>query len=228
MDIDGVGERLVRRLIDHGLVERPPDFYRLRVEDLLPLDGFQERSAQNVIASIEHSKERPFGRVLFALGIPHVGSVTAEALAAELGSMEALRAADAEEIAAVEGIGPVIADAVVGWFADEDNARVVDELTDAGLRMRAEGTAPRAAEGPLAGKTVVVTGTLEGWSRDEARALLTAQGAKVTESVSRRTDYVVAGESPGSKLARAQELGVEVLDEAGLRELLGAAVATGG
>ena len=222
MDIDGVGERLVRRLLDLGLVTRPPDLYRLRVDDLLPLDGFQQRSAENVVASIERSKERPFDRVLFALGIPHVGSVTAELLAAELRSMPELRAADAERVAAVEGIGPVIAEAVVGWFADPDNAEVVDELAAAGLRMAAEGPPRREAEGPLAGKTVVVTGTLEGWSREEAKALLAAHGAKVTESVSGRTDYVVAGEGPGSKLARAQKLGVAVLDEAALRELLGA------
>jgi DNA ligase (NAD+) len=221
MDIDGVGEKLVRRLLDVGLVTRPPDFYRLGVEQLLPLDGFQQRSAENVIASIERSKERPFDRVLFALGIPHVGGVTAELLAFDLGSMEALRAAGADDIAAIEGIGPIIAEAVVGWFADPDHAEVVDELARAGLRMEAERRAAEpSADGPLAGRTFVVTGTLESWSREEAKAYLVTLGARVTDSVSGRTDYVLAGANAGSKLAKAEKLGVAVLDEAGLRDLL--------
>ena len=219
MDVDGVGEKLVRKLMEVGLVAQPQDFYRLTVADLLALDGFQERSAEKAIEAIETSKRQPFGRVLFALGIPHVGSVTAQALADGFGSMEALRAATAEEIAGVEGVGPVIADQVAGWFVDEEHSGVVDALTEAGLTM----TGPKRAQapaGPLAGKTFVVTGTLEGFSRDGIAEHLAGLGAKVTNSVSKSTDYLLAGAGGGSKRAKAEELGVPVLSEAELAELV--------
>jgi DNA ligase (NAD+) len=219
MDVDGVGEKLVRKLMEVGLVARPQDFYKLTVADLLALDGFQDRSAEKAIEAIETSKRQPFGRVLFALGIPHVGSVTAQALADGFGSMEALRAATAEEIAGVEGVGPVIAEQVAGWFVDEEHAGVVDALTEAGLTM----TGPKrtqAPAGPLAGKTFVVTGTLEGFSRDGIAEHLTGLGAKVTNSVSKSTDYLLAGAGGGSKRAKAEELGVPVLTEAELADLV--------
>ncbi|MGZ4431793.1 MAG: NAD-dependent DNA ligase LigA, partial [Gaiellales bacterium] len=219
MDIDGVGEKLVRRLLDAGLIAQPQDLYRLTVEDLLPLEGFQQRSAEKVIAAIDASRSRPFARVLFALGIPHVGEVTAQLLADEFGSIEALAAAGPEEIAAVEGIGPVIAEAVSSWFLDEEHAEVVRALTEAGLQMSGP-RRERAQSGPLAGKTVVVTGTLEGLTRDEIRERLAALGAKVTDSVSKNTDLVIAGANAGSKLARAEALGVPVVDQSGLEELL--------
>ena len=219
MDVDGVGEKLVRKLMEVGLVAQPQDFYKLTVADLLALDGFQERSAEKAIEAIETSKRQPFGRVLFALGIPHVGSVTAQALADGFGSMEALRAANAEEIAGVEGVGPVIAEQVAGWFVDEEHSGVVDALTQAGLTM----TGPKRAQapaGPLAGKTFVVTGTLEGFSRDGIAEHLTGLGAKVTNSVSKSTDYLLAGAGGGSKRAKAEELGVPVLTEAELADLV--------
>jgi len=219
MDVDGVGEKLVRKLMEVGLVAQPQDFYKLTVADLLALDGFQERSAEKAIEAIETSKRQPFGRVLFALGIPHVGSVTAQALADGFGSMEALRAASAEEIAGVEGVGPVIAEQVAGWFVDEEHSGVVDALTQAGLTM----TGPKRAQapaGPLAGKTFVVTGTLEGFSRDGIAEHLTGLGAKVTNSVSKSTDYLLAGAGGGSKRAKAEELGVPVLTEAELADLV--------
>jgi len=219
MDVDGVGEKLVRKLMEVGLVAQPQDFYKLTTADLLALDGFQERSAEKAIEAIETSKRQPFGRVLFALGIPHVGSVTAQALADGFGSMEALRSASAEEIAGVEGVGPVIAEQVAGWFVDEEHAAVVDALTEAGLTM----TGPRRAQapaGPLAGKTFVVTGTLEGFSRDGIAEHLTGLGAKVTNSVSKSTDYLLAGAGGGSKRAKAEELGVPVLTEAELADLV--------
>jgi DNA ligase (NAD+) len=219
MDIEGVGEKLVRRLMEAGLVAQPQDFYRLTVDDLLALDGFQQTSAEKAIAAVEASKQQPFGRVLFALGIPHVGSVTAQALADGLGSMDALRSASAEEIAEVEGVGPVIAEQVAGWFMDEEHAAVVDALAAAGLRMSGPKRAAAAAEGPLAGKTFVVTGTLEGFSRDEIAAHLAGLGAKVTNSVSAKTDYLVAGEGGGSKRAKAEKLGVAVISEADLERL---------
>ena len=215
MDIDGVGEKLVARLLELGLVTRPPDLYRLTVDDLLPLEGFQQRSAENVIRSIEASKQRPFGNVLFALGIPHVGYVNAQLLADEFGSMDALAHASAEEIAAVEGVGPVIAEAVSSWFLDEEHADVVRGLADAGVQMSGPRRAAAATEGPLSGKTVVVTGSIEGHTRDSIREHLELLGAKVTDSISKKTDYLVAGEGGGSKRAKAEKLGVPVvsLDE---------------
>ena len=219
MDVDGVGEKLVRKLMEVGLVAQPQDFYELTTADLLALDGFQERSAEKAIEAIETSKRQPLGRVLFALGIPHVGSVTAQALADGFGSMDALRSASAEEIAGVEGVGPVIAEQVAGWFVDEEHSGVVDALTEAGLQM----TGPKRAQapaGPLAGKTFVVTGTLEGFSRDGIAAHLAGLGAKVTNSVSKSTDYLLAGAGGGSKRAKAEELGVPVLSESELADLV--------
>jgi DNA ligase (NAD+) len=221
LDIEGIGEKLVRRLMELGLVAQPQDFYKLSVDDLLALDGFQQRSAENVIAAIDASRRQPFGRVLFALGIPHVGSVTAQALADGFGSVEALRAATAEEIAQVEGVGPVIAEQVAGWFLDPEHAEVVDALAAAGVRMQGPRRVAEPA-GPLAGKTFVVTGTLDGFSRDEIAAHLAGLGAKVTNSVSASTDYLLAGAGGGSKRAKAEELGVPVISEADLAELAAA------
>jgi DNA ligase (NAD+) len=218
MDVDGVGEKLVRKLMEVGLVAQPQDFYKLTADDLLALDGFQERSAEKAVEAIEMSKRQPFGRVLFALGIPHVGSVTAQALADGFGSMEALRAATAEEIAEVEGVGPVIAEQVAGWFVDEEHAGIVDALTDAGLTMTGP-KRPQAPAGPLAGKTFVVTGTLEGFSREAIAEHLAGLGAKVTNSVSASTDYLLAGAGGGSKRAKAEQLGVPVISEAELADL---------
>jgi DNA ligase (NAD+) len=220
LDIDGVGEKLVSRLWELELVRRPPDLYRLTVDDLLPLDGFAEISARNVIASIDASRSRPFPNVIFALGIPHAGYVTAELLARRFRSMDALRAAGLEEIEQVEGVGPVIAEAVAAWFGDPEHAALVDDLAAAGVSMAlapGEGDEP---EGPLSGLTVVITGTLEALSRTEAEEAVIARGGKVTSSVSKRTSYVVAGESPGSKLAKAESAGVPVLDEAAFVRLL--------
>jgi DNA ligase (NAD+) len=210
MDIDGVGEKLVMRLLEQGLVTRPQDLYRLTVDDLLPLEGFQQRSAENVVSSIEASKSRPFGRVLFALGIPHVGDVNAQLLADEFGSIEALAQAAPDEIAAVEGVGPVIAESVSSWFLDEEHAEVVRALGGTGVQM----TGPRrerAVDGPLAGKVVVVTGAIEGHTRDSIRDHLTSMGAKVTDSVSKKTDLLIAGEGGGSKREKAEQLGVPVV-----------------
>jgi DNA ligase (NAD+) len=212
MDVDGVGEKLVARLVELGLVSQPQDFYRLTVDDLLPLDGFQETLAENVVGSIERSKSRPFDRVLFALGIPHVGGITAELLAGAFGSMDALRKATPEEIAEVEGIGPVIAETVSAWFLDEEHAHIVDALAAAGLTMSGPKRARAQASGPLAGKTFVVTGTIEGHTRDSIAEHLAGLGAKVTGSVSASTDYVLAGEGGGSKRSKAEALGVPVID----------------
>ena len=218
-DIDGVGEQLVRRLWDLGLLRSLPDLYRLTKEQLLELDGFQEKSASNVIGAIEASKQVPFSRVLFGLNIPDVGWVTAQNLSRHFGGVDRLAAASQEEILEVEGIGPERAEAIAEWFRDRDNLRLVEELKALGLRFEA-GPEERPVEGPLTGSTYVITGTLEGFSRDEARQALEAKGAKVGDSVSKKTAGVIAGESPGSKLAKAEKLGVPVLDEAALKKLL--------
>ena len=219
-DIEGVGEQLVRRLWQLGLVRSLPDLYRLTKEQLLELDGFQEKSATNVIEAIQASKEIPFRRVLYGLNISDVGWVTAQNLARHFGSVDRLLSAAQEDVMEVDGIGPERAERIVEWFSDEDNRRLVDELRTLGLRFES-GEEDRPPEGPLTGQTYVITGTLEGWSRDQAQAELEAQGAKVTNSVSKKTTGLVVGEEPGaSKLTKAQREGVPLLDEAALTELL--------
>jgi DNA ligase (NAD+) len=218
-DIEGVGEQLVRRLWDLGLVRSVPDLYRLTKEQLLELDGFQEKSAGNVIEAIERSKEIPFRRVLYGLNIPDVGGVTAGVLARELGTIDRLLAATIEELQDVDGIGPDRAASIADWFADQQNRELVEELRALSLKMEA-GREERPVEGPLSGQTYVLTGTLEGYTREEAKQALEALGAKVGDSVSKKTAGVVAGEGPGSKLAKAQKAGVPVLDEQALEKLL--------
>ena len=218
-DIEGVGEQLMRRLWELALVRSLPDLYRLTKEQLLELDGFQEKSASNAIEAIELSKRTPFSRVLLGLNIPDVGWVTAQSLARHFGSVDKLAEASQEDVVEVEGIGPERAEAIVEWFADDANRSLVEELRNLGLRLEA-GPEERPVEGPLTGSTYVITGTLEGFSRDETRKALEAKGAKVADSVSKKTTGVVVGESPGSKAAKAEQLGVPVLDEAALQKLL--------
>jgi DNA ligase (NAD+) len=210
----------MRRLWELNLVRSLPDLYRLTKEQLLELDGFAEISATKAIEAVQGSKRTPFSRVLLGLNIPDVGWVTAQSLARHFGSVEKLAAATQEEIQEVDGIGPERAEAIAEWFADTENMRLVGELEELGLRFEA-GPEERPVEGPLTGSTYVITGTLERFSRDEARKALEAKGAKVADSVSKKTTGVVAGESPGSKLAKAEQLGVPVLDEAALEALLG-------
>src|SRR6478736_7503429 len=218
-DIEGVGEQLMRRLWELGLVRSLLDLYRLTKEQLLELDGFAEISASKAIEAIEGSKRTRFSRVLLGLNIPDVGWVTAQSLARHFGSVDRLAAATPEEIVEVEGIGPERAEAIVEWFSDDENRALVEELRQLGLRFEA-GPEERPVEGPLTGSTYVITGTLEGFSRDEARKALEAKGAKVADSVSKKTSGVVVGERPGSKAAKAEQLGVPVLDEAALKKLL--------
>ena len=218
-DIEGVGEQLMRRLWELGLVRSLPDLYRLTKDQLLELDGFAEISASKAIEAIEGSKRTPFSRVLLGLNIPDVGWVTAQSLARHFGSVDKLGAATPEEIVEVEGIGPERAEAIVEWFADTENLRLVGQLKELGLKFEA-GPEERPVEGPLTGSTYVITGTLEDFSRDEARKALEAKGAKVADSVSKKTTGVVVGESPGSKATKAEQLGVPVLDEAALKKLL--------
>jgi DNA ligase (NAD+) len=220
MDIDGFGEKQAMRFLEEGLIADVADVYDLTAEQLVAMDRFAEVSARNLIAAIEGSKRRPFKRVLYALGLPGVGYVTAEALADHFGSIDALHEADPERIEEVEGVGPIMAVQIAESLADEPTWALVEKLKQKGLRLEADESERRAADGPLQGKTVVLTGTLPELTREEAAAMVRAAGGKVTNSVSKKTDYVVAGDSPGSKLEKAQSLGTEVLDEDGLLALL--------
>jgi DNA ligase (NAD+) len=223
MDIEGVGELMVRRLWREGLLTGMPDLYRLTKAQLVSLEGFGEISATNALEAIERSKEQPFYRVLLGLNIPNVGWVTAMNLARHFGSVDTLMAASQEEIQEVDGVGPDRAEAIAEWFSDGENRKLVEELRELGLRFEL-GEAERPVEGPLTGRTYVVTGTLERWSREDAKAALEAQGAKVTDSVSSKTTALIVGEEPGaSKLTKAQRSGVELLDEGAFEALVGPA-----
>ncbi|HEX7948703.1 MAG TPA: BRCT domain-containing protein [Candidatus Limnocylindrales bacterium] len=243
MDIEGAGWAVLSQLLERGLVKRRGDFYRLSVEDLEGLDRFARKSAENLHAAIQKSRRRPLERIIAALGIPQVGWTTAIDLAAWLatelprGDDEPMTGSDGwfaraaaflaetahehpERFEDVSGVGPTVAASLAEYFAGP-GLEVLDDLVDAGVEPELPTPRPTGeAAGPLAGKTVVVTGTLEGFTRPEAEAAIRAAGGKPGGSVSKKTDYVVAGESAGSKLAKAQELGVPVLDEAGFRELL--------
>ena len=221
MDIDGLGEKQALRFLEQGLIADVADIYELDEEKLAGLEGFGEVSARNLVAAIEASRGRPFKRVLYALGLPGVGYVTAEALADHFGSIDELHAADPEGIEEVEGVGPIMAVQIAESLADEPTWALVEKLKEKGLRLEADASERRAAGGPLEGKTLVLTGTLPELTREQAAAMVKAAGGKVVNSVAKKTDYVVAGESPGSKLAKAESLGTEVLDEAGLLALLG-------
>ncbi len=219
MDIEFVGGKAVKKLWDEEIVRSLPDLYRVTPEQLASLEGFAEISAARAYDSIQRSKEQPFSRVLFGLNIPKVGWVLARSLAQHFGNVDALARATLEQLEEVEGIGPERAELIAEWFADEENLGLVAELRDLGLRLAAS-EAERPAGGPLTGSQYVLTGTLEGWTREEAKAALEALGAKVTDSVSKKTTGVVVGESPGSKAQKAEKLGVPVLTEADLRVLL--------
>jgi DNA ligase (NAD+) len=216
MDIDGLGEKLATRLFDLGFISDVADVYDLEAEQLIPLEGFGEKSAGNLIQAIERSKDRPFSLVLYALGIRHVGAVTASLIATRFGGDDLMRGVEVEQLSEIDGVGEVVARAVVEYFDLEDNRDLVRRLMERGLDFgRQEGGPP---EGPLSGKRVVITGTLDR-SRNYYVGRLEAAGGTFTSSVSKNTDYVLAGEDAGSKLERAKELGVPVLDEAGFEEL---------
>jgi DNA ligase (NAD+) len=220
MDIEGVGEQFVRRMWELGLLRSMPDLYRLTAEQLAELDGYAEISARKAVEAIEASKVQPFSRVLFGLNIPQVGWVTAQNLARHFVTVDRLADASQEDIQEVEGIGPDRAEAIADWFSDEENRRLIEELRALGLTLEA-GEAERPVEGPLTGSSYVITGTLERFTREEAAAALEELGAKVSDNVSKKTTGVFVGESPGSKVAKAQKAGVPLLTEADLKELVG-------
>ncbi|MEA2332951.1 MAG: ligase [Thermoleophilaceae bacterium] len=219
MDIDGLGEENARRFLADGLIENMADIYDLSAERLAELDGFGETSGRNLVEAIEASKRQPFHLVLYALGIPGIGYVNARNLARHFRSVDALLGASEEQLTEVEGMGPIMATTVHETLAEDRTRELIGRLRDYGLQMEEEGPAP-PAQGPLAGKTVVLTGTLPNLTRPEATQRIEAAGGKVTGSVSKKTDYLVAGEDPGTKLTKAQDLGTEVLDEDGLLALL--------
>ena len=216
MDIEGVGEQFVRKLWDEGLLRSMPDLYRLTAEQLLEVEGYGEISATRAIDAIQRSKAQPFSRVLFGLNMPKVGWVLARNLARHFGGVDALMDATQEELEEAEGIGPDRAELIAEWFSDEENRVLVNDLRLLGLQFEV-GEADRPVEGPLSGRQYVITGTLEGFSREEAKASLEALGAKVSDSVSKKTTGVIVGESPGSKAAKAAKAGVPILGEADLR-----------
>ena len=221
MDIDGFGEKQAERFLSEGLIEDVADIYELDADRLAGQEGLAEISARNLIDSVEASKGQPFSRVLFALGVPGIGAVNARALTAQFRSIDALLDAAAEEIEEAPGIGPILAQTIEQTLAADRMRELIKRLRRHGLQFEEHGPAP-GTEGPLAGKTVVVTGTLPGLSREQATERIEAAGGKVTGSVSKKTDYLVAGADPGSKLTKAEKLGTEVIDEAGLLALLGA------
>lgn len=212
MDIDGMGERLVAALIEAGLVNDPADIYALKKEQLVTLERLADKSADNVLASIEASKGRPLSRVLHALGIRYVGDRTAEILAEQFGTMDALLAASSEQLVETEGIGPKIGESIYEFLHAERELQVIEKLKAAGVNMSQGSTT--VEEGPLTATTWVLTGTLAQWSRSAAEARIKSLGGRIADSVTKKTTHVVVGEAPGSKLARAQQLGVPILDEA--------------
>jgi DNA ligase (NAD+) len=226
MDIDGLGEKQVYQLQHAGLVTTAADFYRLTAEQLLELDGYGEISANRIVQNIADSRERPFGRVLFAIGLEEVGFVTGRNLAARFRTIDALLAASPEEILETSGIGPKMAQRIHEQLADEQMRELIGDLRRVGVRMEEAGPPP--GEGPLKGKTFVLTGTLPDLTREQATERIEGAGGRVTSSVSKKTDYVVAGATPGSKLEKAERLGVPVVDEPALLALLSGEAPPGG
>ncbi len=222
MDIEGLGDKLVDQLVDGGLIRTLPELYALGPDRLAALDRMAEKSAANLLAALETSKRTTLARFLYALGIRQVGEVTAKDLAKHFGALDRIMDASVEQLLAVNDVGPVVALSIRTFFEQPHNREVVVALRDAGITWDEHDGAAVAPAGAFAGRTFVLTGTLPTLSRDEARALIEAAGGKVAGSVSKKTHYVVAGDEAGSKLDRARELGVEVLDEAALRTLLGA------
>ena len=218
MDIEGLGPAVVEGLVNAGLVKGPGDLYALRAEDVANLERMGKKSADNLIAAIERSKENDLSRLLFAFGIRQVGQKAGQVLARQFGSLDALMAADVETLTAVPDIGGITAQSIVDWFRSEQSRHLIETLRAAGVNFESHAAPVGDA---LAGKTFVLTGTLEQFTRDEAKAMIEAQGGKVSGSVSKKTGYVVAGEAAGSKLRKAQELGIPVLSESDLLTMLG-------
>ncbi len=223
MDIEGLGDKLVDQLVDAGLVGTLPELYALDVSRLAALERMADKSARNLLAALQQSKRTTLARFLYALGIRHVGETTAKDLAKHFGSLGRIVDASVAQLLEVGDVGPVVAQSIRTFFDQPHNREVVQQLRACGVTWDETGALADAGPKPLAGKTLVLTGALPSLTRDEAKAMIEAAGGKVTASVSKKTDFVVAGAEAGSKLDKARELGVTMLDEPGLRELLGRA-----
>jgi DNA ligase (NAD+) len=219
MDIEGLGDRIVEQLVDNAIVKTPADLYKLGLLAIVSLERLAEKSAANILAAIEKSKTTTLARFIFALGIRNVGEATAKDLARHFGNLDALMAADLDRLQQVPDVGPVVAASVARFFAEPHNIEVIEQLRAAGVNWP-EGEALATVSSPIAGKTFVLTGTLPTLTRDEAKDMIEGLGGKVAGSVSKKTDYVVAGAEAGSKLDKAQALGVTILDETQFRELI--------
>ncbi|WP_390408167.1 NAD-dependent DNA ligase LigA [Lacticaseibacillus jixiensis] len=220
MNIDGLGPKIIAQLMSHDLVHDVADLYRLTADQLAQLDKFKAKAINNLLNAIDNSRQNSAERLVFGLGIRHVGAKAATLLLQRFGSVDALAKADAEEVAAVDGIGPIIADSLVAWLATPGAKLLLDELRQAGVNLKYTSGVVQATSGPFVGKTVVITGKFDAFSRPELAKRLTALGAKVTGSVSKKTDLLAAGEAAGSKLAKAQSLGIEIANEAQLIEMM--------
>ncbi|HEV1996732.1 MAG TPA: helix-hairpin-helix domain-containing protein, partial [Candidatus Dormibacteraeota bacterium] len=218
LNIDGLGYQTIRQMLDHGVIKTPADLFRLTKEQVLELDGFADRSADKLLENIARSKDTTLPRLLLGLGIPHVGETVANLLAREFGTIEAIEAADVERLNKVEGIGPIMAEAINMYFQDPAAQALVHDLLGQGVKPEPP---PAPLEGPLTGQNFVITGTLSE-PRSHFEGLIREQGGDLVDSVTKKTSYVVVGDNPGSKLAKAQKMGVEVIDEPRLREILGA------
>jgi DNA ligase (NAD+) len=223
MDIEGLGERLVDQLVDRGMVRTPADIYGLQLDQVAGLERMAKKSAANLLAAIENSKHTTLARFVYALGIRNVGEATARDLAGHFGRLADLMAADEERLMQVSDVGPVVAQSIAQFFAESHNQDVIAQLQAAGIIWTEQASAAKSSPGPLAGKTVVLTGTLPDLTREAAKEIIEAAGGKVVGSISKKTDYVVAGAEAGSKLTKAQELGVAILNEEELLKLLGLA-----
>jgi DNA ligase (NAD+) len=220
MDVEGLGDKVVEQLVDAGIVRTLPELYTLGVAKLAALDRMGERSAQNLVDALERSRHTTLGRFLYALGIRHVGESTAKALARHFGRVDRLMDATPEQLVEVADVGPVVAQSLRTFFDQPHNREVVEQLRAAGLVWEENDGVPSAEVLPLSGLTLVLTGTLPTLGRDEAKDLIEAAGGKVSGSVSKKTHYVIAGSEAGSKLEKAQALGLPILDEAGLLALI--------
>jgi DNA ligase (NAD+) len=221
LDIAGLGVKIVEQLVNEGLITDPADLYSLKVEDLIDLEGFGEKKAENIVAAIQASKSQPLSRLIFALGIKGVGEVVSEQLANEYRSLDRLQTVTEDELTSLEGIGPNIALEIVNWFSSPDNREVLAKLKALGMWPEAEAVDAGGTARTLEGKTLVITGMMEGMGRNEMKALIQSRGGKVTSAVSSKTDYLVAGENAGSKLSKAEALGIQILSQADLEDLIG-------
>jgi DNA ligase (NAD+) len=213
MDIEGGGEVLVAQLVKNGLVQEVADLYRLKLDEIANLERMGEKSARNFLDGAAASKARDMWRVLYGLGILHVGAGVAKSLGRSFPDLDAVLAAGVDQLTGTEDIGEVIADSIVQWYAEPRNRQLIERLRNAGLNFNSSLHRPKAAAGPFTGKTFVLTGTLPSMTREEAASKIEALGGRISGSVSKKTDYVLAGDEAGSKLDKAKKLGVKVIDE---------------